>query len=108
MSEEINQSLGLEKNSKNMSSSESSGDIYPELFFSIIFYLLAAILVISGLVVAYQDSNYVNEIVGGDAYNYIIFAGRGITWAVASITSALFGLGCQVLYLYRKLKNNIF
>lgn len=66
----------------------------PGLVFAILFYLLAVGLATTGFVVAYQDSSY--SIVGGDAYNYIIFAGRGIAWMGSAIVSTVIALGCQL------------
>lgn len=69
-----------------------------ETFFTIavILYLAAIGLAIGGFVNAYFDSDYPHSIVGGDAYNYIIFATRGMVWMGGAIVSAICGLGCQV------------
>ena len=64
--------------------------------FAVLFYSAAAIFVVVGFVVAYQDSSYDNSIVEGDAYNYIIFAGRGIAWMTAAVVSSVVGLACQL------------
>jgi len=34
--------------------------------------------------------------VGGDAYNYLIIATRGVGWMVAAVVAAILGLGAQL------------
>lgn len=70
----------------------------PSQIFSATFYFVAVLMVIFGFVFAYQDSSY-NQIVGGDAYNYIIFATRGVVWIGTGIVAAILGLACQLLNL---------
>ena len=82
--------------SSTTQATQPAGEGSPALVFAALFYLLAVGLAIAGFVVAYQDSNYANSIVGGDAYNYIIFAGRGMTWMGAAIAATVLGLGCQL------------
>lgn len=65
-------------------------------FFAVVFYLAALVLAVYGLFIAFQDSSYSNKVVGGDAYNYIIFAGRATVVVGAGIISAILGLGCQI------------
>lgn len=50
-----------------------------------------------GLDILYTDS-YSEKIVGGDAYNYIIYATRGTAWVCSGIISAVVGLICAVLH----------
>lgn len=38
----------------------------------------------------------IGHVVGGDAYNYIIMAGRATGWMVAGLTAAVVGGGIQV------------
>jgi hypothetical protein len=61
-----------------------------------LFYSASAVLACVALFVTYQDSSYDNAVVGGDAYNFIIFAGRGAVWIGAAIVAAVIGAGCQV------------
>lgn len=65
-------------------------------FFAVIFYLIGIALAGYGLFVAFQDLNWENKIVGGDAYNYIIFSGRGAVIVGAGIVSSIVGLACQI------------
>lgn len=97
MSEDVNKSLEIESSpEKSVSDNQSKETKNPSLIFAVIFYLLAGVFLIVGLVLAYQDSNYDTEIVGGDAYNYIIFATRGIVWVGCAICSSIVGLACQL------------
>lgn len=62
----------------------------------VILQILALALAGYGLGVMYEDS-YSARIVGGDAYNYMIYAARGTGWICAGIVSAIVGLGCILL-----------
>lgn len=63
---------------------------------AILLYIVAVGLAIGGFVNAYFDSGYPHAIVGGDAFNYIIFATRGAVWMGGAIVSAIIALGFQV------------
>jgi len=107
MSEEVNKSLEIETRPEEPSNSNQSQETKnPSLIFSVIFYLIAAVFLIVGLVLAYQDSNYETEIVGGDAYNYIIFTTRGIVWVGCAICSSIVGLACQLVDFKTELLEN--
>ena len=56
--------------------------------------LAGAILAIYGLMVVYDDST---KIVGGDAYNYIIYAMRGTAWVAAGAVAVLLGVTASIL-----------
>lgn len=65
-----------------------------------IFYLATISLVITGLVFGFYYPDYDSELdlgskfnhtVGGDAYNYIIMAGRGLIWIGMAIITAIIG-----------------
>lgn len=60
--------------------------------FAVLFYILAAILAISGIATAYSDA----DVVGGDAFNFIIGAGRGAAWVGVAIVAAIIALGLQI------------
>lgn len=79
----------------------------PAKVFSIIFYLTSIIFLIFALVVTYKDSSYSSKIVGGDAYNYMIFAGRGTVLMGGAIVSCLFGLACQLANFTHIYKNRL-
>lgn len=87
------QALG---SSSGSSTSQSASEATYGLVFAVVFYVVSVIFVVVGFVVTYQDSSYETKIVGGDAYNYIIFAGRGIVWVGAAVVASIFGLGCQL------------
>lgn len=106
MSKEVNKNLELDENYQQTSNSKYSRGSSTALFFSVLFYFLSIILAIVGLVLAYQDSNTNTAIVGGDAYNYIIFVGRGIAFIVTAVIFSIFGLSCQILHLYQKLEKH--
>jgi hypothetical protein len=76
-------------------------DLSPFYFFTGLFVLLALIFAGIGLYKLY-DNSYDARVVGGDAYNYIIYATRGtaficvgIVCAVLSVTFALFAPASQ-------------
>ena len=60
--------------------------------FAVIFYVLAAILAIVGVATAYSDA----DVVGGDAFNFIISAGRGAAWVGVAVVTAIIALGLQI------------
>jgi len=60
--------------------------------FAVIFYVLAAILAIAGVATAYSDA----DVVGGDAFNFIIGAGRGAAWVGVAVVAAIIALGLQI------------
>lgn len=49
-----------------------------------------------GLTITYDDS-YSAQVVGGDAYNHIIYATRGTAWVGSGIVSAVLGATSAVL-----------
>ena len=65
--------------------------------FALILYLAAIVIAIFGLVITYTDLDYQNKIVGGDAFNYVIFAARGAVWVGISIVTAIAALGLQIV-----------
>ena len=62
-----------------------------------IFALTALGLGYHGLEIVYDDS-YRARIVGGDAYNYIIYATRGTAWVCSGLIFAVLALCCFVIY----------
>lgn len=78
--------------------------------FANVLFTLAAILLVVAFIVAFQYGDYDSEysfindgfwdkmghVVGGDAYNYIIMASRGVLFGVASLVCALVG---SVIYI---------
>lgn len=58
--------------------------------------LAGTILAIHGLMVVYDDSSSA-KIVGGDAYNYIIYATRGTAWVAAGAVAGLLSVTASVL-----------
>ena len=103
MSENVNKSLEIETKQEQSGGFDQSQGAKPRLAFAIFFYSLAIVFLIVGLVLAYQDSNYETEIVGGDAYNYIIFTTRGIVWLSCAICSSIIGLACQLANFKKEL-----
>jgi hypothetical protein len=81
------------------------GQSSPASIFSLILYLAAIAIAIVGLAIAYTDPNYQHKIVGGDAFNYIIFAARGAVWIGASIVTAIAALGLQIVGYAAKLRH---
>lgn len=74
---------------------------------SILFLVLSVIIGIGGCIVSHSDA----QVVGGDAYNYIIGAGRGtaivgvaIVFAIIGLALAVFDLTNVILY-YNKNKD---
>ncbi len=64
-----------------------------------VFLAVALILTAVGFYVMFTYRGYGDgpgRIVGGDAYNYIIIANRGIGFISAGMVSALLGIGCML------------
>lgn len=70
-------------------------------------YGVAAILAVIAFVIAYQDSSGSNKIVGGDAFNFIIYAGRATVWMGAAITAALIGTGLHIAEGFARLRSEL-
>lgn len=69
-----------------------------KVFFMILGFTLAVTSVALawfGLQFMY-DNSYSNQVVGGDAYNYIIYATRGTAFVCAGIVSSVLALCCFV------------
>jgi hypothetical protein len=66
------------------------------IVFAATFFVLTIILTGFGLSSLYGDA----RVVGGDAYNYIIGANRGIGLICAGIASALLGIACTVMTIF--------
>lgn len=73
------------------SGSESSSGGGQYYLFAIIFALIAIGIAIYGINTMYNNS-YDARVVGGDAYNYIIYATRGTAFVASGIISALFSV----------------
>lgn len=80
----------------------------------LLFYLATLGFAITGLVFGFYYPEYdsefdlgskFNHTVGGDAYNYIIMAGRGLIWIGLSIISAIVASTLNIGY-YLIVKNN--
>lgn len=67
----------------------ANGDGYKTL--SWIFIVAAIIFTIYGIRTVYND-NYDAKLVGGDAFNFIIYATRGTVWVCVGIVNAVIGL----------------
>jgi len=80
--------------STQKSSQDGASDIL--VFLAVCFAMTAIGLGWFGLDSLYNDS-YERKVVGGDAYNFIIYATRGTAWVCSGIISALLGLICAVL-----------
>lgn len=65
--------------------------------FAFLLYVAAVGLTIFGVLNAYYDADRDHRLVQGDAYNYIIFASRGLIFVGSGIVCALLGMGCQIL-----------
>ncbi|HAH50435.1 MAG TPA: hypothetical protein DCL80_03890 [Balneola sp.] len=96
MSEDVNKSLGLEETSKSENKAATQKDLNSYLIASLWLYGIAVILVIVGFITGYKESTYDNSIVNGDAYNYIIFATRGVIWIGTAILVSIIGFACQI------------
>ena len=94
---DINEALGIETETnltKIVSKKRHNSD--NRLIIAIILYFLAVIIAIYGLYTAYQTPTSISKIVGGDAYNYIIFASRGIVLVGFGILISIIGLAIQL------------
>ena len=71
---------------------DRTNSVSAKTIFAVLFYVLAVILAITGVVTAYSDA----DVVGGDAFNFIIGAGRGTAWVGVAIVAAIVALGLQI------------
>jgi hypothetical protein len=81
---EVNAKLGINKD-KNVRTKE----IYEGL--SLLSMTIAVGFTVFGVYTLYNDS-YSARIVGGDAYNFIIYATRGTAWICVGIVCSIIGL----------------
>lgn len=77
----------------NKNENMSAKDTYT--MFSWLFMIASIGFSIYGVYTLYNN-NYSARIVGGDAYNYIIYATRGTAWVCVGIVSAIIGLTLAV------------
>jgi len=69
-----------------------------------VFYVVAAVLIGIGFYVMYTYGSgerfdklgNVGRVVGGDAYNYIIIAVRGVGWIAAGLAATVVGAACSI------------
>lgn len=59
-----------------------------------IFLTVAVVLVVVGFLVMFTYHGAHGQLVGGDAFNLIIIATRGVGFIVAGVVAALLGVGC--------------
>lgn len=71
---------------------DHASSVSAKTVFAVLFYILAAILAIAGVAAAYSDA----DVVGGDAFNFIIGAGRGAAWVGVAVVAAIIALGLQI------------
>lgn len=71
---------------------DHANSVSAKTIFAVLFYILAAILAIAGIATAYSDA----DVVGGDAFNFIIGAGRGAAWVGVAVVTAIIALGLQI------------
>lgn len=67
-----------------------------------IFFILAIVFTVFGVIVLYSEPS----VVGGDAYNYIIGAGRGTGLICVGIVSALLSNACLLFAVLIGKKSN--
>lgn len=70
--------------------------------YAILFLVVGLIVACIGIYVAYKDAG----VVGGDAYNYIIGAGRGAAIAGLGIVFAIVGLTNAVFYVAKTIEHS--
>lgn len=84
-------------------SSSLSSDGYGAALFAVLFLVLAGAFVFTGLRTMYTYNSLRDGIVGGDAYNYIILAQRGVGLIASGVAAAVVGCAIAVLSLRSKL-----
>ncbi|WP_404408557.1 hypothetical protein LG272_10995 [Pseudidiomarina marina] len=89
------------KSGWNQDSDQSNSDSHGSV--SLLCYLISIGMLIYAFILGYQEPGYSNKIVGGDAYNYLIYTNRAIIFALAGVAFAAMGLGCQVAKVCNKL-----
>ena len=72
---------------------------FPAMLSACLLGIAAAGLCVKGFLVTYDESSSA-KIVGGDAYNYIIYASRGAVWMGAGIASALLAIAILLGAVY--------
>jgi uncharacterized membrane protein YhiD involved in acid resistance len=65
-----------------------------------IFLTVAVVLVAVGFFVMFTYHGEHGQLVGGDAYNLIIIATRGVGFMAAGVVSALLGIGCLLTAIH--------
>ncbi|RUO61786.1 hypothetical protein [Pseudidiomarina insulisalsae] len=86
----------MEEKELNQSQSVENGIADGPKVLAFLFYLISICTLAYAFVLGYQDPSYSTEIVGGDAYNYIIFTNRALIFATCGVASAIIGLGGQL------------
>jgi cell division protein FtsW (lipid II flippase) len=76
---------------ENNSQSHKAPSVSVYQNFSWLFMIVAVGCTIYGIRTVYSD-DYSSKIVGGDAYNFIIYATRGTVWVCVGIVNAVIGL----------------
>lgn len=59
---------------------------------SSIFAILAGVFTIVGIYILYSEVDYKSKIVGGDAYNILIYQVRGAAWICVGVCNAVIAL----------------
>ena len=94
---DINKALGIDTELSSVeTANENKSNSNNQYIVAIIFYVIAIIISIYGLYTAFKTPTSMTKIVGGDAYNYIIYAGRGIVLVGFGILVSIFGLAIQL------------
>jgi hypothetical protein len=94
---DINEALGIESEPSSAEiANEKITNTNGKIILAVIFYSIAAIISIYGLYTTYQTPTSISKIVGGDAYNYIIYASRGIVLIGFGILISIIGLAIQL------------
>ncbi|GGY87735.1 hypothetical protein GCM10011613_35930 [Cellvibrio zantedeschiae] len=96
-----------QQNESVSSESQPSESGSTAAFFAVLFYVIAVGLAFFGIYIGFKELGYKDGIVGGDAYNYIIFAGRGSIIIGVAIVAAIIGLGIQIYCHFLFLSKNL-
>lgn len=74
----------------------------PAAPFAILMMIVGGLAGIYGLVLTFQDPSTSEKLVGGDAFNYQIYAARGFVVMAGGILLVLMGLTAATLSNYRR------
>jgi hypothetical protein len=98
----IKETLNMERKAAMVHVEQSITGVDGSTILPILFMCVAVALIAIGFYQIFGKIGYSDKIVEGDAFNYMIYAERGLAWIGAGLVCAVLACGCALVALLNK------